>query len=398
MRNSVLAVGLISGTSVDGIDAALVEITEDPEQNERLQTRLIAGHTFAYEPNLRNDILAVCAGEPRSIAQVCALDDKIADAFAGAAIAIIAQNPQTRQPDFIASHGQTVFHRPPASLSETGKTTLGYSVQLGRGAVIAELTGIKAIADFRVADIEMGGHAAPLVPMLDWLLLTHTTQTRACQNIGGISNVCYLPASGKQDLVFGFDNAPGNVLIDMATQRLFHLPFDANGGLARQGNFHLPLIKSWLQQGFFHTPPPKSTGRELFSPEYLDRCLAECQKVNISESDMLATLTEFTARAIALSYREFLPKFPDEVLLCGGGCRNLYLVERLRDLLAPAVVMTTTDAGVDADFKEAIAFAVLGYLKLQNRAGNLPSVTGAKGSVALGKVFAPFEPRSYQEC
>ncbi|CAN1210883.1 anhydro-N-acetylmuramic acid kinase [Tumidithrix helvetica PCC 7403] len=389
----MLAVGLISGTSVDGIDAALVEITE---QDEKLQARLIAGHTFNYDPNLRAEILAVCAGEPRAIAQFCELDDRIAAAFAQAAIAIIEQNPQPsdsladasrRKPNFIGSHGQTVFHRPPLGIEASGKTTLGYSVQLGRGAVIAELTGIKTISDFRVADIERGGHAAPLVPMLDWLLLTHATQNRACQNIGGISNVCYLPASGAQDLVFGFDNAPGNVLIDMATQKLFNLPFDDSGQLASQGNFYLPLIESWLQQEFFHTPPPKSTGRELFSPSYLEQCLEQCQQAQLSNYDILATLTEFTARAIALSYRQFLPKFPDRVLLCGGGCRNRYLVERLRDLLAPAEVMSTDDAGVNADFKEAIAFAVLGYLKLQKRLGNLPSVTGAKGSVELGRVY-----------
>jgi anhydro-N-acetylmuramic acid kinase len=387
MQNSVWAVGLISGTSVDGIDAALVEITE---QDQKLQAKLIAGHTFSYEPELRAEILAVCAGEPRSIAQVCELDDQIAAAFAQAAIALIERNPQPdrRKPDFIASHGQTVFHRPPAGIA-TGRTTLGCSVQLGRGAVIAELTGFKTIADFRVADIENGGHAAPLVPMVDWLLLTDPIHHRAIQNIGGISNVAYLTAAGAQELVFGFDNAPGNVLIDMATQKLCNQPFDPDGQMARKGKFYLPLIESWLQQDFFHAPPPKSTGRELFSPSYLEQCLAECQEFKLSADDILATLTEFTARAIALSYQKFLPKFPDQVLLCGGGCRNGYLVERLADLLAPAVVMTTTDAGVDADFKEAIAFAVLGYLKLQKRAGNLPSVTGAKGSVELGRVYLP---------
>jgi anhydro-N-acetylmuramic acid kinase len=374
--DKILAIGLMSGTSVDGIDAALVEIRD---RHNRTETNLIAGHTYLYPTDLRAEILAVCAGEPRSLQQICELDDRIAESFAQAAIAI--SDKSDRKPDLIGSHGQTVFHRPPVG------NQMGYTVQLGRGAVIAKLTGIKTISDFRVADIEAGGQGAPLVPMIDTLLLSDPTKYRVCQNIGGISNLTYLPpnAIDNQDQVFGFDNGTGNVLMDMATQKLFGESFDRDGAIARQGKPDLNLVNQWLTQEFFVTAPPKSTGRELFSPDYLEARLAECE--DLSNYDILATLTEFTARAIAKSYQDFLPIFPEEVLVSGGGSRNRYLMERLQDLLAPAIVQRTDAFGLSADSKEAIAFALLGYLRLKERAGNLPSVTGAKRSVLLGKIY-----------
>ena len=374
--DKILAIGLMSGTSVDGIDAALLEISD---RHSHLETNLIAGHTYPYPADLRTEILAVCAGEARSLQQICELDDLIAACFAEAAIAIMEKSD--RKPDLIGSHGQTVFHRPPVA------EQMGYTVQLGRGAVIAALTGITTISDFRVADIEASGQGAPLVPMIDALLLSHPTKYRVCQNIGGISNLTYLPPNAieKQDQVFGFDNGTGNVLMDMAAQKLFGESFDRDGAIARQGQPNFGLIDQWLAQEFFVSAPPKSTGRELFSPNYLEDCLADCQ--GLSNYDILATLTEFTARAIAKSYQDFLPIFPEEVLVSGGGSRNRYLMERLQDLLAPAIVQRTDAFGLSADSKEAIAFAILGYLRLKERAGNLPSVTGAKRSVLLGKIF-----------
>lgn len=386
MQFSTLGLGLISGTSVDGIDAALVRISEI---DGLLQCQLIAGETFGYEPALRDEILSVCADSPRTIAQICELDDAIAAAFAAAALRLMQDC--NLQPDFIASHGQTIFHRPPVTKGDRtpGKDLiqLGYSVQLGRGAAIAHITGIKTVSDFRTADIEAGGQGAPMVPMLDWLVLTHSTKVTCVQNIGGISNVAYLPASADRDAVYGWDNGPGNVLIDMAVQKLFGQTYDRGGQLAASGTADLNLVENWLAQDFFQVPPPKSTGRELFSPAYLDRCLSQCAKNNLSAHDILATLTEFTTVAIAQSYQQFLPKFPDRVLLCGGGSRNDYLVKRLQHHLAPAEVTDSDVAGLNADFKEAIAFAVLGYLRLQERPGNLPHVTGARQAVLLGRIY-----------
>jgi anhydro-N-acetylmuramic acid kinase len=380
MQSPPIGIGLISGTSVDGIDAALVKILETEDS---FKLELLAGETIAYDPALRAEILAVCAEQPRTVAQICQLDDAIASAFAAAALKI-AQNSQI-QPDFIASHGQTVFHRPPLIIGD--RPQLGHSVQLGRGAVIANLTGIKTASDFRTADIEAGGHGAPMVSMLDWLLLKHPTQVTCVQNIGGISNVTYLPANADRNAVFGWDNGPGNVLVDMATQKLFGQTYDRGGQFAARGTADPELVADWLKQDYFEIPPPKSTGRELFSPAYLEQCLADCDREQLSSHDILATLTEFTAVAIAQSYQKFLPKFPDRVLICGGGSRNNYLCQRLKHHLAPAEVTDTTAAGVNADFKEAIAFAVLGYLKLQNRPGNLHRVTGASHPVVLGRVY-----------
>ncbi|PZV14551.1 MAG: anhydro-N-acetylmuramic acid kinase [Pseudanabaena sp.] len=372
----MLAIGLMSGTSVDGIDAALVEICD---RHNHLETNLIAGYTYPYPADLRAEILAVCAGEARSLQQICELDDRIAESFAQAAIAIMEKG--VKKPDLIGSHGQTVFHRPPVAKK------MGYTVQLGRGALIAKLTRITTVSDFRVADIEAGGQGAPLVSMLDVLMFSDPTKYRVCQNIGGISNLTYLPPNSIENKaqVFGFDNGTGNVLMDMATQKLFGESFDRDGAIAQQGKPDLNLINNWLKQEFFITTPPKSTGRELFSPDYLAARLAECQ--HLSNYDILATLTEFTAMAIAKSYRDFLPVFPNEVLIGGGGGSNGYLMERLQDLLAPAIVKRTDDFGMSSDSKEAIAFAVLGYLRLNGRAGNLPSVTGAKRSVLLGEIY-----------
>jgi anhydro-N-acetylmuramic acid kinase len=402
-----LVLGMMSGTSVDGIDAALVEISwvDDFERATKpIEIKLKAAATFAYAESLQAEILAVCAGAPRSLTQICALDDAIAHAFANAALDLIQQQAidtglnQPLQPDLIASHGQTVYHRPPRKLHNSGEMVastkfnyeLGCTVQLGRGIVIAQQTGIPTASDFRTADINLGGQGAPLAPILDWLLLRDPQLDRVCQNIGGIGNLTFLPAAGDRTTVTGWDNAPGNVLIDLATQQLFNQPYDNNGNLASQGQPSLPLLESWLQHEFFTAPPPKSTGRELFSPAYLQACLAQCDRAQLSGHDILATLTELTARAIVNSYQQFLPRLPDQVLVCGGGSRNGHLMRRLSDLLAPHSAVTTTNVcNLDPDFKEAIAFAVLGFLRLHNLPGNLPSVTGAGQSTVLGQVNYP---------
>lgn len=390
-------IGLISGTSVDGIDAAFVEISGSTDD---LKVTLIDGATYPYSESLRRQILAVCGGAPLSVADLAALDDAIAHAFAEAALAI-----QTGQPpaDLIGSHGQTVYHRPPTSTptsTEAGSPLLGYSLQLGRGALIADLTQITTISNFRAADIAAGGQGAPMVPPVDIWLLQHPTLNRCVQNIGGIGNVAYLPAKGAtsdpsplsssppSSPFLGWDTGPGNVLLDLATQHLSggRLQYDHDGVWAAQGKPCQALVQQWLQQDFFQQPPPKSTGRELFGPEYLAQCLRDAASDSLSDADILATLTELTAASIAHSYRHFLPQLPDQVLLCGGGSRNLYLKQRLQANLETTLVCTTGEFGVSADFKEAIAFAVLAYWRWQGIPSNLPEVTGAKRSMLLGEI------------
>ena len=369
-------IGLISGTSVDGIDAVLVEILGSTDD---LKVDLIAGKTYPYPGELRSQILSVCGGAALSMAEFAALDDAIAQAFAQAALSIQSGHPTAA---LIGSHGQTVYHRPPA-------THLGYSLQLGRGALIADLTQTTTISNFRAADIAAWGQGAPLVPPVDICLLGHPTYSRCIQNIGGIGNVAYLPARTEPSAhAVGWDTGPGNALLDLAIDQLTHgeKTFDQDGAWAAQGNPCLPLIQQWLQQDFFHQPPPKSTGRELFGAEYLQQCWVDVESYHLAAADILATLTELTAASIAQSYRNFLPHLPDQVLLCGGGSRNLYLKQRIQVNLNTAKVFTTDEMGVNADFKEAIAFAVLAYWRHQNIPSNLPDVTGARQQVVLGEI------------
>ncbi len=400
-------IGLISGTSVDGIDAALVEITGSDVD---LKIELLAGATYPYPTDLREQILDVCAGAPLSMAELAALDDAIAFQFAQAAREIQVGNTPA---ELIGSHGQTVYHRPPNMQGSRGEgeqgrgeasekvlpssgitpSPLGYSLQLGRGEAIAQLTGIKTVSNFRVADIAAGGQAAPLVPKVDAYLFSSPTQHRCIQNIGGIGNVAYIPARQGNwiEQVCGWDTGPGNALLDLAVQHFTDgsQTYDKDGSWARRGTPCEALVEKWLNQDFFQAPPPKSTGRELFGLDYLKQCLAESSAYNLSPADILATLTELTVASIVHSYRNFLPQMPGMVFLCGGGSRNLYLKQRLQALLESVRVLTTDEVGVSGDFKEAIAFAVLAYWRALGIPGNLPKVTGARAAVLLGNVHSP---------
>jgi anhydro-N-acetylmuramic acid kinase len=402
----MIVIGLISGTSVDGIDAALVDISGT---NLDIKIELVAGATYPYPADLKERILAVCAGEAISMAELAQLDDAIAFAFAQA-----AQNIQIgyEKATLIGSHGQTVFHRPPTggetnskfkiqnsklgaspSSSSSSSSSLGYTLQLGRGAVIANLTGITTVSNLRVADIAAGGHGAPLVPRIDAALLSHPQEARCIQNLGGIGNVTYMPPRRDNWLekIRAWDTGPANSLLDLAVQHLTDgaKSYDENGNWAASGTPCYPLVEEWLSQDYFHLPPPKSTGRELFGVTYLHQCLQDAEAYQLSPADFLATLTELTAASIVHSYRTFLPQMPQRVLLCGGGSRNLYLKSRLQQVLAPVPVLTTDEVGLSADFKEAIAFAVLAYWRQSGTPGNLPTATGASQEVLLGEVYSP---------
>jgi anhydro-N-acetylmuramic acid kinase len=372
-------IGLMSGTSVDGIDAALVEISGTTLD---LRVELLAGETYPYPDNLRSQILAVCGGEKLSMQELAELDDGIARCFGRAANEIQAnQSPAS----LIGSHGQTVFHRP------TSSETMGYSLQLGRGELIASIAQIATIDNFRAADIAAGGQGAPLVPKTDAYLLGHPLEHRCVQNIGGIGNVTYLPPHSQpnwEDKVCGWDTGPGNSLLDLAVTQLSQgkLTFDRDGAWAATGKVCQPLVQKWLEQDYFLSPPPKSTGRELFGVDYLQNCIADGAAYQLAPADLLATLADLTASSIADSYRRFLPQLPDLVLLCGGGSRNLYLHQRLQHHLPNTQIATTDDAGVNGDYKEAIAFAVLAYWRYREIPGNLPTVTGAKQQMLLGDV------------
>jgi len=378
-------IGLMSGTSVDGIDACLVEITGS---GWNLQATLLGGHTYAYSPNLRTEILELCDGAVLTVEELARLDDAIAVEFAQAALTLQKDLPPAA---LIGSHGQTIFHHPP-----TDKFHLGYSWQLGRGEVITSLTGLPTVNNFRRADVAAGGQGAPLVPKIDACLLSHPQEHRCVQNLGGIGNVTYLPPHQQPDWetrILGWDTGPANVLIDLAVQKFTQgqKTYDQGGEWAAQGTIGQELVQNWLQQAFFQESPPKSTGRELFGEWYLTNCWADAQSYGLGEADFLATLTELTARSIVDSYQRFLPRLPDRLLVCGGGGHNRFLWQRLQYHLGPAVQLThTNDLGLDSDFKEAIAFAVLAYWRFHDQfPGNLPQVTGARKACLLGDIHYP---------
>lgn len=385
-------IGLMSGTSVDGIDAVVVDL-QGTDQDLKINVQ--ASATYTYPDSLRSKILAVCGGAPLSIADLAELDDRVAQEFAQAAGQIQRQLRDQQPIDLIGSHGQTVFHRPPAqnALDLSAQTQLGYSVQLGRGEVIAQFTQIPTVSNFRAGDIALGGQGAPLVPRIDLCLLGHPEKSRCVQNIGGIGNVTYLPAQKDAEVfgagVLGWDTGPGNVLIDLAVNYFSQgqQTYDHNGAWAARGTPDLELVQAWLKHPYFQASPPKSTGRELFSPAYLQDCLKDA--AHLTPADTLATLTELTAASIARSYESFLPQMPDQVFLCGGGALNSYLQSRLGAWLEPIPVLTTTELGVPVESKEAIAFAVLAHWKYHDLPGNLPTVTGASRQTPLGTLHQP---------
>ncbi len=364
----------MSGTSLDGIDAALVEIVPTDEQ-PAISTLATLGLPYSVE--LHERLLNVAEGQPVPVAEVSALHRDVAVAFADCAGQLMAQaGVPAGEIDCIGSHGQTVHHQPPTA------GCVGHTLQLGDGALIAELTGIATVSNFRNRDMAAGGQGAPLVPLVDYLLFSHPERHRCIQNLGGIGNVTFLEAAGPSEAVLAFDTGPANLLIDGAMGLVKGVAYDAGGATASRGTVHPALLESWLADPYFQLPPPKSTGREAFGSARVRRYVQEAE--NLKAEDLLATISELTVQSIVRAYRDFLPHPPDEVFLGGGGVHNLYIRERLALLLAPARVESTSALGIDSDFKEAIAFAVLAWLRCRRLPGNLPSVTGARRAVLLG--------------
>ena len=377
-------VGLISGTSADGIEAAVVELNGAPPT---LAWQLVKHLHVAHPQTLRDEILACVRPETGTVDRLCALNFALGEAFARAALqAIAAAGLTPAQIDLIGSHGQTLWHIP-ADMPNAS------TLQLGEPAVIAERTGITTIANFRTRDMAAGGHGAPLVAYVDTLLLSHPTLTRAAQNIGGIGNVTFLPpASNNQrdasQQPFAFDTGPGNMLIDDAASRATHgaWTFDRDGALAARGRVDETLLAELMREPYLRQAPPKTTGRELFGAQFGARVWEKAHARGLRDEDIVATMTAFTARSIAQAYRDFLPVPPDQVIVSGGGAHNPVLMAMLRDQLAPAQVLRSDDLGLSSEAKEAIAFAVLAYETWFGRPGNLATATGARHPVVLGSI------------
>lgn len=373
----MIVLGLMSGTSADGTDVAVVEISGRPPT---LSWRLLCHLTVPHPPPLRAAILAGMRPETGTVDKLCALNIALGEQFAQAALnGIRAAGLSPSDVAVIGSHGQTVWHDPDGEFAGT--------LQLGETAVIVERTGIPTIGNFRARDMATGGQGAPLVAYPDVLLLTHSTQTRAAQNIGGIGNVTFLPPHNRPEMApFAFDTGPGNVLLDNAISLATNgaMTYDRDGAVAAQGQVNLPLLDWLMSLPYLHQKLPKTTGRELFTAAFTEEIWQRGAALNLSPPDIIATLTAYTAQTIAHAYQSFLPASPDEVIVSGGGASNPVLMGFLARDLAPARVMPSDAVGIPVAAKESLAFAILAYESWHGRPGNLSTATGANKQVVLG--------------
>lgn len=370
-----IVVGLMSGTSLDGISAAVVRFGRGADH--RIAYQLLGMSVTAYDASQRDRLSQAIVGvTPR---EYCRLSFDLGDWLADAAIAAIAEAGVGRSSvAAIASHGQTVWHEP------------GHSTwQFGQPAVIAERTGIDVVSDFRVRDVAAAGQGAPLVPAADALLFAHATEWRALQNLGGIGNVTIVPPGGVLSSTRAFDTGPGVVVIDGVTRLVAPgLSYDVDGRLARSGTPIDTVVRETLEDPYFASPPPKSTGRELFDPAFIARFIARCRQAepNATAGDLVATAVALTAASIGDAIRRFVPEPVSELIASGGGAENPTLVEAIALALPSFTVRRFSDVFFDGEAKEAVAFALLGYLHLVREPGNLPSVTGARGPRILGQL------------
>jgi anhydro-N-acetylmuramic acid kinase len=369
---AALAVGLMSGTSLDGVDAALVRF-----QGDRPDVSLVAFETTAYDEDFRTALHAlVRAGTPRE----CALMHvALGERFAAAVAAVVARAHVRRETlAFVASHGQTVWHEP-------GRATL----QLGDPAVIAERIGVPVVSDFRTRDVAAGGQGAPLVPMADALLFSAPDRPRILLNVGGMANVTWVPPGGEGSGVRAFDTGPGVAVMD-AVVRLLRpgLAYDVDGALAARGQAEDALVVELLTDPFFAAAPPKSTGREVFGDAMAAGLVREIRvrRPGATDEDCVATALALTVAAIADQVARWLPDDGAEIVVSGGGARNPELLRRLGTVAGGRAVRRFDDLFFDGDAKEAVAFALLGWLTLHGRPGNVPSATGAAGPRVLGRV------------
>jgi anhydro-N-acetylmuramic acid kinase len=365
----------MSGTSADGIDAALVRFDD---ADGAPHGALVLGRTYAWDPLLRERLVAIGQGARiDSLDEVGTLDVRIAEAFADAALGLLAEaGVSPGAVAAIGSHGQTLRHRPDGAAFD-GRHP--FTLQLGDGNVIAERTGITTVADFRRRDVAAGGHGAPLVPAYHAAALQAADENRAVLNLGGIGNFTLLPASGA---VRGFDTGPANALMDAWCQRHFGQAFDHDGAIATRGTVDAGLLERLLDEPWFALPPPKSTGREQFHLDWVESRLAGGERVE----DVQATLLELTAVTVCQALRREQPD-TRRVLVCGGGVRNGALMARIGLLLPEAAIASTADVGLDPDYVEAMAFAWLARQTLAGAPGNLPAVTGARGPRVLGAIY-----------
>lgn len=395
-----LAVGLMSGTSLDGIDAILIEIEG---YGRDTHFKVIDFECYKLEQSLKDKIKANMNLETSNVKTICSLNFELGHVFAQAVLSLCHKNKvKTSDLDFVASHGQTLYHLPKKEIeiskweaskgneefsgsqqfSGDEETYFASTLQLGEPSVIAHLCKTKVISNFRTMDMAAGGEGAPLVPYVDALLFGDPQKTIGVHNIGGIANTTILK---KGEIVLAYDTGPGNMIIDALCEHYYGANCDLDGKYAAKGKINNPLLAQWLEMPFFKIKGPKSTGRELFGKAFVNDIIGQAEAMQIEPNDLIATATAFTAHTMALAYLN-LPFMVDEIIICGGGAYNKTLLQYLMKVL-PMIKITTLEAhGYSSFAKEALAFAILGNERLHNQCANVRCATGANENVVLGSI------------
>ena len=374
-KKELFVAGLMSGTSFDGVDCVLCKINPD------LSFELIKGEIFNYPLLIKKEIFKMIKGLG-TIEELCSLNFILGEFFAECVIKLCQiADFDIKNLDLISSHGQTIYHNP------TNETFCGYSkkstLQIGELSCIAKKTGVLTVGDFRPCDMALGGQGAPLVPFFDKLVFSKTDKNIALQNLGGIANVTIL---GKNEEFLAFDNGPSNALIDLAMQKFYNKSFDENGKIGLSVDFDKNLLNYIISiDDFINKKPPKSTGKEHYSSEFLEYIISY---KNISPEVVIATLSAYTGYAVAKSLKDFSPVKIDEIILSGGGVKNKAITKYIKDF-SETKISFAKDYGISDDFKEAIAFAILGYRRFFAQTNNEPLATGAKNKTSMGKIVLP---------
>jgi len=382
----MLVMGLMSGTSADGIDVALVQVGGAPP---KLRSELLHHTTMRMPGAVRTEVLRIAEGGGCTAGEISQLNFRLGAAFGEAAVAACREfRVALSRVELIGSHGQTIFHQGRRVLF-LGRATAS-TTQIGEPAMIAAITGITTVGDFRPADVAAGGQGAPLVPYVDWLLYRDEKLGRVSLNLGGIGNVTVLPAGAKASQVLAFDTGPGNMLIDALVAHFTRgkQRYDRGARLARQGQVIAPLLKALLRDPYLKLGPPKSTGREYYGRAYFQELLRLGKRHRARRNDLIRTTTEFTVDSVVGALKRFVLRKTkvQQLIVSGGGARNPLILAQLTAALSPMEVLPSSRLGVPEEAKEAYAFALLAYETWNRRAGNLPSATGARNGAVLGKI------------
>lgn len=373
-----LTIGMISGTSLDGIDVALCHIEGHAQQ---AKIEVLGFDTIPYSDAIRNELLNLYEDGSNTVARLCSMNVVIGKAFAQAAEQVLtAHGLSAEDVALVGSHGQTVWHQP----EQESDLIVPGTLQIGEASEIAVTLSCPVVSNFRVADMAVGGQGAPLASYMDWAVFSDASLNRCVQNIGGIGNVTWLPANGSVQDVIAFDTGPGNMLIDALVTKITQgeQAYDRDGAIGRNGSVDYALLNSLLQDPYLDLAPPKTTGREYYGSAFVDRILA----THPLDANLIATVTAFTAHSIADAYRRWLPELPDEVYVNGGGARNPLLMQMIADSLDGIPVRSTDDLGINADAKEAMCFALMAHDSMAGYPTNVPGATGATRAVRLGHI------------